>query len=347
MTISRIEGHLVRYNSRIGQARSSDYDSWESIAMEIILCHGSALLFWRRFTGDVRRLPAVPRLMASSDYPTIDDALLRELAGLGIAPPGEAPLHLLFANPSVRPKMPGVVAHLVTQVLPPNSFLRLSPHVLIVSPELCFVQMADVLSFGHTALIGCELCGSAAQVDGGLPDRRPLTSAAKISTFLAAAPRLGGAKQAKRVLPHLVDNAASPMEARLALLLSAPTRLGGYGLPKPEMNRLFGLSREAQQLYPHDNCACDLFWPDRQVDVEYHGAGYHADEAALIRDTARTQALQCDGVSVVPLTYPQIADAAAFDSFARTLAKSLAHRIRIRSGNHPALAAQLRAEMGL
>ena len=315
--------------------------------MEIVLCHGSAFLFWRRFVGDIRRIPSVPQVMAPSERPRLDDALLRELAGLGIAPPEEAPLHLLFASPSVRPKTPGIHAHLVTQVLPPNSFLRLSPHVLIVSPELCFVQMADVLSFGHTALIGCELCGTSAQIDGTLPSRRPLTSTAKLATFLAAAQRLGGEKQAKRALPYLVDNAASPMEARLALLLSMPTRLGGYGLPKPEMNRLFGLSREAQRLYPHDNCTCDLFWPDAQVDVEYHGVGYHADEAALIRDTARTQALQHDGVSVTSLTYPQIADPAAFDAVARTLAKSLVHRIRIRNENHPALAAQLRTELGL
>lgn len=315
--------------------------------MEIVLSHGTALLFWRRFVGDIRRLPTAPQTMAPMERPRLDETLRRELAGLGIVQAEDAPLHLLFANRSARPNSPGIQPHLVTQVLPANSFLRLSPHVLIVSPELCFIQMAGVLSFGHTALIGCELCGLAAQTGTALPGRHPLTSVSKLATFLATAQRLDGEKQAKRVLPHVMDNAASPMEARLALLLSMPTRLGGYGLPKPELNRLFGLSREAQLLHPYENCMCDLFWPDARVDVEYHGIDYHADEMSLVRDTARMQALQRDGVSVIPFTYPQIADPEAFDTVARIIAKALHHRIRIRSENHAALVANLRTELGL
>ena len=93
--------------------------------------------------------------------------LAKELAGLGITPTAKHPLYLLFATPGLRPATKSGIPvplrpHVQPDVLPTGSVLRLSEHVAIVSPELCFLQMASTLSLEKLILMGFELCGTYA-----------------------------------------------------------------------------------------------------------------------------------------------------------------------------------------
>ena len=278
-------------------------------------------------------------------YPRLSQDILEELSALGITPQEDAPVHLLFSSAAPSPKSPLMRAHVQSSPLPAGALLRLSPHVLIVSPELCFVQMAAVFPFARLILAGCELCGAYAIVGGELPGRTPLTSRAQLAAFIGLSEPISGIRAAQRAIPHVLDNAASPMEAKLALLLCLRHHLGGFGLPRPALNEPFKLSREACRIYPHGNCRCDLYWPHIHHDLEYQGLDYHADEPTITRDAARQQALRADGITVDVITYPQVADRAAFEVVALPLAKTLGHRLRIRLADHRARQEHLRADL--
>ena len=136
------------------------------------------------------------------------------------------------------------------------------------------------------------------------------------------------------------------MEAKVALLLSLPAKYGGYGLPKPALNPALEPGDDAKKLYRVESYRPDLFWAEARVDVEYHG-NPHEGEAARTKDAARQAALEADGIKVTVLTFPQVADPAAFDVVARTLAKRLGCRLRIGVSGYEERRAHLREELEL
>lgn len=323
--------------------------------MDLILSHQTAYLYWRSFTGRRFLLREAPRTIAMTERTALTDALLRELAVLRIFPNADHPLDLLFSDPSLRPRAAHVHPHLLKGTVPPGSFLRLSEHVLISSPELCFAQLAGSLSPEKLILTGFGLCGSFACVPNPakpgktmLVDRTPLTTAADIRTFLTA-PSTMRTGEATRAATHILNNAASPMEARVAMLLTLPLCLGGYGLPRPLLNESITLSGEARRAYPLDTCRPDIFWPVPKIDIEYDGRDSHEGEWAHAKDVARITALELMGVDVTVLTYPQVADDAVFDSIATKLARNLHVRLRPRftEGTHAGRRAHLREELNL
>ncbi|MBR2789543.1 MAG: hypothetical protein IKD70_02840 [Eggerthellaceae bacterium] len=277
--------------------------------------------------------------------------LRAELAACGFAPSPESPLDVLFARGAVRSRAAAIRARSTVRPLPPGSLLRLNEHVLIASPELAFVQEAERRSLGQAIMCGCELCGAYVLLGpDGRPlakpgTRPPLTTAARIRETVDGL-GLCGTACASRAAGYVLDGAASPMEARLALLLCLPTRLGGYGLPRPALNAPAALSREAFAVYPHSPCRLDLYWPDARFDVEYDGGEFHAADAHA-KDVARTAALKLDGIEVLMLTKAQVFDARVFASMARVIAEKLGMYLRIRTKGFEEKAHRLRRELGM
>ena len=327
--------------------------------MLIVLSHTTAFFFWRTFTRNRNHLkPAIPasgmteRLMWKQQYAV-------ELAQLGIVPTETNPLHLLFADQKLRPKpntasLPPIRPHVQPAPLPAGSVLRLTEHIAVVSPELCFLQMAARLTTAQLVHAGFELCGIYALLpDPARPGktkpvkRRQLTTAADLTAILAH-PVARRNPRARIAVAHILDRAASPMEARVAMLLCLPSGMGGYGLPQPVLNPDLSQSPEAQTLYPHLTVRPDLFWPAAHLDVEYDG-GDHEGELSRTKDNGRREALEAGGVKVMTLTYPQVVDDAAFDVLARRIARKVGAPVRIRmeDGRHAALRAALRRELEL
>ena len=323
-------------------------------------------MFWRAFRGNRSDLPRQrsPHAMAQPYIPTPE--LDMELARLGLTPRPKASLHLLFAAPELRSRRRGVTSHVCPEPLPTGSLLRVSEHVLVVSPELCFAQLAETMGPGRLILAGTELCGTYALIpaeDPADPDRpasvsapesptpaimrerTQLTTSKALRALAADLPRRPGAERARRAGVHLFDGAASPMEAKVALLLALPQRLGGLGLPRPTLNHPIILGTEARKAYPHRTCRCDLYWPETQVDLEYHGADAHDGVEAYTKDVARLTALAVEGIDVIPITFAQVADPEVFLAFAFTLAKRLGHPLRLRNANFVENHAVLREEL--
>lgn len=288
------------------------------------------------------------------------EPLAIELAMLGIEPAPRRPLHLLFAEAGLRPSakqlgLPPLRAHVQTADLPDGSILRLSEHVSIVSPELCFLQMAPFSSVPQLTLTGYQLCGTYALLPSpDDPARDTVVSrAASLTTAnalaaITAAPVGARNRRARIAAMHILDNAASPMEAKLAMLLTLPTAMGGYALPRPELNPVLPLRPKAQTLYPHTTVRPDLYWADARFDVEYDGDTHEGTESRM-KDAGRRVALEAEGVKMLTLTYAQVADEAAFDVLARRIAKEIGRRIdiRMKNGSHALRRAALRRELEL
>lgn len=315
--------------------------------MDIVLSHETAFRFWRSFVGnlDAMRRAALPAgLQHEGAFP---DTAERELAILGVAFDTEHPLDLLYAEQTRRARRGDIRAHACTVNLPAGSILRLSSHVCIVSPDLCFVQLGSSMPAGRLAMAGCELCSAYAHgFTGDLPKRPPITTAESLAAYAELVPGLHGRKLAQRMSRYVLDNAESPMEAKVALLLTLPQVLGGYGMPRPALNPELSMSRDARTLYDVETCRPDLYWADARVDVEYDG-DVHEGQSARLRDTARRAALDTDGINVTVLSYQQVADAAAFDVVARSLAKRLRFRLRLHLDDFDVRQWRLRGELGL
>ena len=202
--------------------------------MDIIVSHTGAYRFWRAFAGDAGQFAKVRRAFAMTEpyvaMPDLDD----ELNGLGIFPAANCRLHLLFSDTALVCRAANVRSHVWAEELPDGALVRVAPHVLMASPELCFTQMGEVFNAAELAMAACELCGTYA-IDaqtGRVEPREPLTDCAALAAF--AAKVAGEDAAAVRAARQAFDGATSPMQAKLALMLSLPPEQGGYGLPLPD-----------------------------------------------------------------------------------------------------------------
>lgn len=318
--------------------------------MYLVVSHKSALMYWRRFRGQITQLPKVKDPHPMKCPVCLGESLLAELGALGFSPTEEHPLDLLYSLKELRSQAHRIAGHSVSAPLPPKMLLRLSEHVAIVSPELCFAQAARTHSRGQLLMAGCEMCGTYRLIgDDGRKlakpeERAPLTSADEIRSVLCAMGR-GREANASRAARFIFDKAASPMEARVALLLSLPQTMGGFGLPRPELNAPITLSPAAYRVYPCSPCRMDLFWQEANLDIEYDG-GDHTEETRE-RDAARIVALRMEGMDVVVLMKQQVFDVHSMAAIAKMAAAKLGRRLRISTSDFEQRHRQLRQEMGL
>lgn len=180
-------------------------------------------------------------------------------------------------------------------------------------------------------------------------------------------PGAPGSPRLRRVLPFVAPYAASPMEAKIALLLCFPRRWGGYGLPLASMNMPIRLSPQGEVLMGLPAIAGDLAWPQSRVSIEYdstaaHGISMHRGtwmthddvqrtmrEAERRRksDETRLSALSASGWQVYPLVDTTIYNREAFDAVARAIARKLGRKLRQDTAEFLVRQARLRGELGL
>ena len=70
----------------------------------------------------------------------------------------------------------------------------------------------------------------------------PPTSKSKLTEYLGTIDTSYGIDKARTAVGKLMDGSASPRETAVALMLSLPTRMGGFELPKPKLNKSHPLS---------------------------------------------------------------------------------------------------------
>jgi len=71
-----------------------------------------------------------------------------------------SPLHVLVGSDNARKNQQGLHCHISSGEFPNGSFVRMPSGLIVSSPELCFMQMASVLSLVDLVALGYEFCGN-------------------------------------------------------------------------------------------------------------------------------------------------------------------------------------------
>lgn len=297
-------------------------------------------------------LSALPERTRSTTAPdrvdvTVLDQLSRERGE------GARALHICVSRRSARRQVSGASVHLMSGGYPAGSFCRLRDDVMVASPELTFLQMACVLSLEALVAYGFELCGYFARGS----ERRifvncpALTSAGRIASFLERLGRLRarrgegvpwGTARARRALAHVIDGAASPEEAVAAMVLSMPSRLGGYGLPAPRLNQSVVLGAACAELFGIDRFVCDLSWRDGMHVLECQGSKDKLRSRATC-DLLRGNVLAADGRDVLEMDRSTLRLPMQMDDVAKALSRVLRRRWRRPSARVAASRTRLRS----
>lgn len=307
--------------------------------MAIFIGHISALEYW----SDHDREPwhmltqATPR---PGDTPSSQDA-----AAAFLHHEIKTPIHAFVAHPGDRKQLEGVQFHVV-QNIPRRSFVQIEKSIYLSTPEACFLQLAKHLPIEKLIIIGFELCGfygirrsyetNSPRNNTNMEFRKPRTSPQKLSTYLERAKTNHGAEKATRALRYILGMSASPMESALAAFLCLPTRYGGYGLPCPILNHEIRLSKRSQLKLPpnpSESLWADLCWPEKKLIIEYDSDLFHSGTEKINRDSRRRTLLELEGYHVISVTKKQLYGEIAFEEIARTVARRLEHRGRIRTKN--------------
>lgn len=226
--------------------------------MAALLSHNSAVKFWLHYgsNGGARSLAAVcGAVRASAAGRSFRTCLeVRSRCGKeGAALPADPPcsnavaaarsleffddaerLHFLVGHQADRRNLKGASTHSCDAPLPVSAVISFGDALSVCSPELTFVQMANLLSVEELACLGTTLCGIYAKEPfgfgglsfdgkgGALPRRDQLTTVRSIEAFIEGTPGLNGVKKARSALRLTLERSRSPMETASAMLLSAP-----------------------------------------------------------------------------------------------------------------------------
>lgn len=245
--------------------------------------------------------------------------------------PPRAPLHLVTGTHRCRPSA-GWRIHRCSRRPIGASELVVADRLRIASAPAAFVQMGSRLPFARLVELGYVLCGTFRSSTATTPttyDQPPLSSTAQLASFIRANPHLPGARQARRALAYVADSAASPREAKVAILLALPMCYGGYGLGAPLMNHEVTTTADARSIAGRGRFRCDLFWKQGKLDVEYQSREFHSNEQSRVDDSRRTNALRSMGYSVLSITNDELDSLAAMDVIAATIARCCGKQFRV------------------
>lgn len=151
------------------------------------------------------------------------------------------------------------------------------------------------------------------------------TSCAAVVSFLENVPISKGAGRTRRAVSLAFDGSASPMETMLALMLTLPVEMGGYGLPRPRLNARIEVGAADLPVCPKQLMMVDLFWDEARLALEYDSDEFHASRGRgkLADDAERANALTALGYRVLSITFELVENPARLDVLARQVARGL------------------------
>lgn len=264
--------------------------------MAIFIGHKTALVYWRTHDRNWSQpiSQATPQESKSPYYSQIDTGILWKF---GI---DEKPVSILVSCKANMRKSQNLSPHIWSGKHPSRSFYKITQGLYVSTPEATFLQLGKESSLIQLITIGYELCGSyglSAQSDSGFLRREPRSNPQLIERYLEKCDGIHGVKAAKRASSYIAKGSASPMESLLSMLLCLPPSLGGFGLPRPELN--FPIETNEGGIVMR---RCDLYWPDQRFALEYDSDTFHSDASKLHLDSSRRSTLEKAGVHVVSVT---------------------------------------------
>lgn len=331
--------------------------------MEIFVSHYSALSYWRAVGQDTPRpnslRPNLPNDCVPK-YETLHSMLpeLSEINAISLQPKTKCteseasrsqstatpPSKLYILSPAAdkRQRHDLVSCRVWSSRIPIRSFAKVSAKVSVSSPEFTFLQLARDLDLISLIQIGFELCGSYSinpNHPKGFHARPQVTSTAKLASYLESAQGAPGTNKAMQAARFVIDNSASPAETKLAMFLTLPTRYGGFGLPKPELNRTVITSTELNHTL--GNRICDLVWEQANLAIEYDSDAEHALSHKIHADSVRRNELVTEGITVITVTKRQLYNLIELRKIVEQISPMLTDRYRVRTKDHSSRQHQL------
>ena len=183
------------------------------------------------------------------------------------------------------------------------------------------------------AAVACELAGSY-RLQG--PGRgvaygaSPVMTASGLRDFAATACQGPASGRAREIADLALDGSASPMETALALMLTMPVELGGFGIKKPLLNAVIDASVLEDAIRGRDSVTPDMLWPEKKVALEYDSSEFHARKGVqqAERDAARSNTLSLMGYRVLRATACGVSSLPGVALLARQIAFLLEEPLR-------------------
>ena len=295
--------------------------------MDIFISHTSALEYWRKHQQGA--LTGARQIRAKLPTTPPDTRALQIDAPRGL----DYPLHIMVANSNARKVSEGIISHIQSASFLRGSFFVAPEGFKISSPELMFLQMANILSFAELIKLAYELCGIYVlnpESYKGFDECEPLTSVAKLTSFVQKMKGAYGRQQALRVLKYTLDKAASPRETIVAICITLPNMLGGFGFPAPTLNARIEPNRFARGTANKQCYYCDLYWHDARLALEYDSDAHHTGPERIAADAMRRNTLELMGIKVISVTNEQIKSSEETRKLAITLSKHLGAQLRLK-----------------
>ena len=289
--------------------------------MAIFIGHKTALAYWRTHDRNWAQpiSQATPQENHSPCYAQMDTGILWKF---GI---DKEPVSILVSHERNRRRSQGISPRIWSGKHPSRSFYKIARNLYISTPEATFLQLGNELSLIQLITIGYELCGSyglSAQSSSGFLRRDPRSDPQLIKRYLEKCDGIHGVKAAKRASSYLIKGSASPMESLLSMLLCLPPSLGGFGLPRPELNCPIATNEEGVAMRK-----CDLYWPSQKFALEYDSDAFHSDTSKLHLDSSRRSTLEKAGIHVVSVTKNQVFSRGQLFNLATIASKRLGKRL--------------------
>lgn len=246
--------------------------------MQLALSGLTALRIWRAIRAG--KLPGV-RVGARIDLPAPDPAPANrwtqkafDLAFLGINEPLDQnhPLHIAVPDAKLRIRTHGTACSVFTRI-PTGSFVDVGHGVAIACPELVFAEMSAAMNRLVQLLLGYELCGGYSRDDADPREGEvtysvdPLTTPEAIGAHLEGCRHMPRIWQSREVLPYLLGNAWSPIEAIIAQMIVLDPCESGYGLGDLVLNQRIGYGDGGSRVP-------GILFAGTHVGLNYDGGGH-------------------------------------------------------------------------
>lgn len=246
------------------------------------------------------------------------------------------PLELLVFDRAGRKRTSCYQCNMQSKLPDEMRFLRYSEQVFLCKPELTLLQMATRLEPLNLLRLAYEYCSSyelLGLLPRGFAECSPLTSRQCLRAFAQNLPGCRGSQALLHVTDLLCDgSSASPKETGLAMMLTLPTKLGGYGLPPMTLNARVDLGEQAQAVYSHPYCVCDLMYP--KLDIEYNSWAEHERKNTREHDSRRALALMLEGIEIIDVFDSSISMMEGTDSLAMLIAQKLGIELDLPQDEH-------------
>lgn len=309
--------------------------------MELVFSHVWAIWWWRltqiNATADSLRANRCVLGTAPTNAKDLKDAdaYNARLAHVKRGIPRDLPLELVCSASKPHARLPHIQIRRWNGYVPMGAICSAGNH-LVCSPEFCFVLIAcdirricgeDLKRWQHVAVLaelGCELCGTYSKLNTkrGFKNRDvQLVGTWQMRDFAAAISHERGASLAYEALRWVIDGLNSPMETATYLMLCLPREWGGRALPRPCSNWLLPVPEELWTKTTLRHIKPDLYWPERNVAVEFFGEDFHSGREK--EDMQRQELEQDMGLKVVGFWKEDVMDLKRFEAKAASVIRYL------------------------